>query len=982
MKEQKYPVFRNPEKYMQCRVSHTPLGILKKKSERATLDRCLAVTSGVRTICDVPSGPGRLFPYWKHKDFRVHAVDVSEEMVNASRRLYEQLELEGSVREGDAFNLAQSLDEIPDLVASIRFLYYFDREQRVDLLKAFADATQRYVLVQYKTTETLKGQKGLIRREEPRRKHHLKTRFASHEEIVDEIQAAGLIPLRIDPVGEFSDRVYVLAEKPQAEPALGGASQLPQIRVVKPWQYKLLLAVLALFAVLYTIGFSERSFWGENEAYYSLGARSVMEGHWLVPLINHDLLSDKPPLMFWWVALISSIFGGVVEWTARLANVIPSLGVLAVIHSFARRRFGSWTALLGVIILGTSYEFWENAMGVSTDMMLLLLLTSAWCAMYGLFTAPFRWWRWLVLWGGLALALLTKGPVAPVLTALVGVTFSCWRFGFKGCWGGLMRLRPFSGSVLALAPFAAWIAAVYFAHGPDPLRIILFKHNFERFVDAFDHQKPWYYYFQELPVNLLPWAVLIPFVVWYLFKKRVLSLRTLWSGKTGAGAHPEEFRLSVVVYSLTVITVVFVFFSFSTSKRDYYLLPVMPWCALLISDWIWHKVSAPIDVRRKHQARQHEFGAAMLGTKWGRGFLKLLAVMILTMVGYALLRTELLDSQKSPEPFALAISRNVDDQEGLIIVDDEDPRVMYYLEERFSLADDDAAGMNRIQSMLTSGDATDLLVQAGDLDHFLNYSGPQLYVEDVLSYREENVYHLTTKNEPGLAPLHGIDIPGISAMTYHEERGTLFVLGDGGRIAEVRLDGVILHQQTIGGDLEGITRLPGTDQLFAVEEESGNIIQIDARNLSATRTYPMRNLSDMLEGTENAEVAIEGLAFANQPEGVTLYAVNEDNPPLLMMLALVNDGRSTPTAITSAVREVDREDLTELAWDQKSSRLLAISNANDQLIQLSTDGSIQATWALPGDEQEAMTILPDGRIVICDENGFLRSHQIDALESL
>lgn len=208
-----YPVFLDPEGYTRLRVSYGPLGRLKQWSEHRALDACLALTEGVKTICDVPCGPGRIFHYWKRRGFKVHGRDFSGPMAEAAGKLHKALGLEGTVAQGDAFHLQAALPEVPDLVASVRFVYYFEGEQRIRLLQSLATASRRYVLAQFKTCETYKGARNEARTAAKKRNKH----FCTNDQMIAEIRQAGMNPLLVQPIGEFSDRIFVLAEKPQAQ---------------------------------------------------------------------------------------------------------------------------------------------------------------------------------------------------------------------------------------------------------------------------------------------------------------------------------------------------------------------------------------------------------------------------------------------------------------------------------------------------------------------------------------------------------------------------------------------------------------------------------------------------------------------------------------------------------------------------------------------------------------------------------------------
>src|SRR5690606_18426128 len=260
----------------------------------------------------VPSGPGRLFPHWKERGFTVYGVDYSDEMASASSDTHRKLGLDGSVAQGNAFELSGVLPEKPDLVASVRFVYYFDREKRIELLRSLAEASKRYVLVQYKTTQTMKGYINQSRNSEARRKgreRHMAKIGCSHYEIIHEIYQAGLVPLRIEAIGEFSDRVFVLAEKPQTD---SNELQVPRLTNIRPpLRLHIAAMLLALFAVIFCMNIGDQSFWTKEEALYSLAARSVTEGNVLLPMLDVNDPATVPPLAPWWIATVSAVFGKV-----------------------------------------------------------------------------------------------------------------------------------------------------------------------------------------------------------------------------------------------------------------------------------------------------------------------------------------------------------------------------------------------------------------------------------------------------------------------------------------------------------------------------------------------------------------------------------------------------------------------------------------------------------------------------------------------
>jgi hypothetical protein len=144
----------------------------------------------------------------------VIGVELSDPMIAAATQRHAALRLAGEVRKGDVFALRSALGSPADVVASVRFAYYFDRPRRLDLLRALAAASRRWVLVQYKTSQTFKGRRNLASAAGKSGSGHAPKFFCTYDEIRAECVEAGLKCLAIERISIGSDRVFVLAEKP------------------------------------------------------------------------------------------------------------------------------------------------------------------------------------------------------------------------------------------------------------------------------------------------------------------------------------------------------------------------------------------------------------------------------------------------------------------------------------------------------------------------------------------------------------------------------------------------------------------------------------------------------------------------------------------------------------------------------------------------------------------------------------------------
>ncbi len=203
--------FDDPESYLLNRRGRFGFRALKSWAEQRALSRCLEAAGPLTRICDCPSGPGRLVPFWNQLGVTILCVDSSPEMVAAAENRIAEVRASGRAIEARAEDLVGIALPQPDLVASVRFIYYFDRESRLRLLRAFAAATRRFVLVQYKTSETPKGRRNAARERHDRV-------YLTRAEIEGELAAADLRVRAFHPISRFSDRAFVLAERPDRPP--------------------------------------------------------------------------------------------------------------------------------------------------------------------------------------------------------------------------------------------------------------------------------------------------------------------------------------------------------------------------------------------------------------------------------------------------------------------------------------------------------------------------------------------------------------------------------------------------------------------------------------------------------------------------------------------------------------------------------------------------------------------------------------------
>jgi len=210
-----------------------------------------------------------------------------------------------------------------------------------------------------------------------------------------------------------------------------------------------------------------------------------------------------------------------------------------------------------------------------------------------------------------------------------------------------------------------------------------------------------------------------------------------------------------------------------------------------------------------------------------------------------------------------------------------------------------------------------------------------------------------------------IGIVGPSGIVYHPGRGTLFVVGDKGLIAEIRKDGTPVFSQPLPGDLEGITVDPATGLLYVAVEGDDVILEFDPVRRAVLRRFPIdrayRDNPNFLEKRLNGyDDGIESIAWvpdSSQPEGGTFYVGNQWDPPAILEVEAPLRSRPGESVEARILRVLPTKvrDPSDIYYDPATRRLNVLCDADNLLLEVALDGTIVAQYAFPGDTQEGLT---------------------------
>lgn len=214
-----------------------------------------------------------------------------------------------------------------------------------------------------------------------------------------------------------------------------------------------------------------------------------------------------------------------------------------------------------------------------------------------------------------------------------------------------------------------------------------------------------------------------------------------------------------------------------------------------------------------------------------------------------------------------------------------------------------------------------------------------------------------------------------SGIVYHPGRGTLFVVGDEGALAEITLDGEHLQHNNFLLDLEGITVNPYSGYLYLAIEGGEIIMEIEPESLSILRQFQIVRTyrGEVVLPQEGA--GIEAITYIPSAAGQQFdkLLLSYQIPPFLFEIRLP----STPPGSPSEILEVtidriiptDGTTITGLHYDENSEVVVAVSDIQKAIYIISVEGDFIAQIEIQGREQEGITLDPFGHLYIAQDSG-------------
>jgi 4-amino-4-deoxy-L-arabinose transferase-like glycosyltransferase len=234
---------------------------------------------------------------------------------------------------------------------------------------------------------------------------------------------------------------------------------------------------------------------GRDEGRFAQAAREMAHaGELIVPTFGGRDRYDKPILIYWCVIASYELLG-VSPGSARLPSNVAAALTVGLLAWWARRRWGPGAGVVAGLIMAVTPTFHLQARACTADQVMVLPTVAALLALAALWRGSGGPWPRTVLWVGLALAVLAKGPVAPMMLVATGV--GLWVLG-----------RPWPrwqlATLVAVLLVGVWVGPwVLVVPGVWALAELPGRLDLRRLLSA----TGWWWGVPLLLVLTLPWAV-------------------------------------------------------------------------------------------------------------------------------------------------------------------------------------------------------------------------------------------------------------------------------------------------------------------------------------------------------------------------------------------------------------------------------------------------------------------------------------------
>jgi 4-amino-4-deoxy-L-arabinose transferase-like glycosyltransferase len=335
------------------------------------------------------------------------------------------------------------------------------------------------------------------------------------------------------------------------------------MKITDDRRLKVLTGLLFLAIVPFFINLNTSALWDANEAFYAETPRRMLEtGDYSSPEFNYKPRINKPPLCYWVVTASYHLFG-VSEFSERLPIALWATITIMVAYVLGFVAFSKEAGLLSAILLAATPRFllFSRRMLIDLQLMMFMSLALMFFALAIAYTAKRKLYL-ILMYIAVGLGVLTKGPVALVIPALA---FSLYLITTRNLKYIHQMMLPI-GSLIITTIVLPWYLLSYSEHGWLYIKSFVLGDNISRFTESWGPSRGPLFYIPVLLGDLFPWSILLVPAIALALGIKIFNADSQDAGTIDT---KKNIRWLLLIWGASVIG----FFTLSSSKQGYYLLP-------------------------------------------------------------------------------------------------------------------------------------------------------------------------------------------------------------------------------------------------------------------------------------------------------------------------------------------------------------------------------------------------------------------------
>ena len=352
------------------------------------------------------------------------------------------------------------------------------------------------------------------------------------------------------------------------------------------------LSILGLTLIVMLLGIGNYGLYEPHEGHFAMvGQEMLWRKNWIVPYLNGSPYLNKPPLLYWLIAVSTHIFGST-EFAARLPISLSGWLGIVIAWKWTRELWGISSSRITALMLSVTLGWFIFTHQILIDVLLgTLLLSSSYFLWKCLYRSGF-WFNWLGAYTSIALCVLTKGLIGGVFPLL-----SCLALiSVRQDWKIIRRIKLYRGLLLVLAIVLPWFIAIEQIN-PGFLHYFVVNEHLDRLLDR--RFPPDYEVSKVSAVGYLaitacwcfPWILFLPSVIkftWQEWRRGCLSNSSFIDRRNSDG---------IFLLGIGAILPIVLFLPLS-SRLIYYSIPAIPPYIILCAGW-WNKRSRKLPFERQ-----------------------------------------------------------------------------------------------------------------------------------------------------------------------------------------------------------------------------------------------------------------------------------------------------------------------------------------------------------------------------------------------